>query len=81
MQLTERKLYIHNQIGIFFLFPLILAMTHSIAGIKMANYIIESYGKGDLLTSILITAGFIVLIYGAYFLISYYSSKRIIREK
>ncbi len=70
-----------NQIGIFFLFPLILAMAHSVAGIKVANYMIEFYGKGDLVTSILITAGFIVLIYGAYFLISYYSSKRIIKEK
>lgn len=70
-----------KQIGIFFLFPLILAMIHSVFGIKVANYMTESLGKGNLLTSILITAGFIILIYGGYFLISYYSSKRIIKEK
>ncbi len=69
-----------KQIGIFFLFPLILAIIHSVPGIRVASYMIEVFGKGNLLTSILITAGFIVLIYGGYFIISYYSSKRIIKE-
>lgn len=70
-----------KQIGLFFLFPLVLAIIHSIPGISVASYMIENMGKGDMLTSIIITAGFIVLIYGGYFLISYFSSKRIIREK
>lgn len=70
-----------KQIGIFFLFPLILAIIHSIPGINVATTMIESLGKGNLLTSVLITAGFLILIYGGYFVISYYSSKRIIREK
>ncbi len=70
-----------KQIGIFFLFPLVLAIIHSIPGIRVANYITESFGKGNLLIPTLMTAGFIILIYGGYFLISYYSSKRIIREK
>lgn len=42
---------------------------------------IENMGKGNMLNSITLTAGFIVLIYGGYFLISYFSSKRIISEK
>ena len=70
-----------KQIGIFFLFPLILAIIHSIPGINVATTMIASLGKGNLLTSVLITAGFLILIYGGYFVISYYSSKRIIREK
>lgn len=70
-----------KQIGLFFLFPLVLAIIHSIPGISVASYMIENMGKGNMLTSIIITAGFIVLIYGGYFLISYFSSKRIIREK
>lgn len=70
-----------KQIGLFLLFPLALAIIHSIPGISVASYMIESFGKGNLLTSIIMTAGFIVLIYGGYFLISYYSSKRIISEK
>ncbi len=70
-----------KQIGFFFLFPLILAIIHSIPGIRVATYMIETFGKGNLLNSILMTTGFIILIYGGYFLISYYSSKRMIKEK
>lgn len=69
-----------KQVGLFFLFPLVLAIIHSIPGISVASYMIENMGKGNMLTSIIITAGFIVLIYGGYFLISYFSSKRIIRD-
>lgn len=70
-----------KQIGIFFLFPLILAIIHSIPGISVVRYMLLGIGKGDILVSNLMTAGFIVLIYGGYFLISYYSSKRIIKER
>ena len=70
-----------KQIGIFFLFPLVLAIIHSIPGIRVTTYMIEAFGKGNLLVSVLMTAGFIIIIYGGYFLISYYSSKRIIKEK
>lgn len=70
-----------KQIGLFFLFPLLLAIIHSVPGISVASYMIENMGKGNMLNSITLTAGFIVLIYGGYFLISYFSSKRIISEK
>lgn len=70
-----------KQIGLFFLFPLLLAIIHSVPGISVASYMIEDMGKGNMLNSIILTAGFIVLIYGGYFLISYLSSKRIISEK
>lgn len=78
-KLINRALF--KQVGLFFLIPLVLAIIHSIPGISVASYMIENMGKGNMLTSIIITAGFIVLIYGGYFLISYFSSKRIIREK
>lgn len=81
---TDEKIInkaLFKQIGIFFLFPLILAIIHSIPGINVATIMVESFGKGNLLISNLITAGFIILIYGGYFLISYYSSKRIIKER
>ncbi len=70
-----------KQIGLFFLFPLLLAVIHSVPGISVASYMIENMGKGNMLNSIILTAGFIILIYGGYFLISYFSSKRIISEK
>ncbi len=70
-----------KQIGIFYLIPLSLAVVHSIFGIKVCSIILAMFGKQDLVTSIAITAGFIVLIYGAYFLATYYGSKAIIKEE
>lgn len=70
-----------KQILIFFMFPLILAVIHSIFGIKFANFLLQSMGMTSLLSSISFTAIFIVIIYGGYFLVTYYCSKAIIKEK
>ncbi len=70
-----------RQIGIFFLFPLLLAIIHSIFGIKFCTYLLETFGNEELLLSIVVTAGIIVFIYGGYFLITYFCSKNIIKEK
>lgn len=70
-----------KQIGIFYLIPLALAVVHSIFGIKVCSIILAMFGKQDLVTSIIITAGFIVIIYGTYFLATYFGSKNIIKEE
>ena len=70
-----------RQIGIFFLFPLVLAIIHSIFGIKFCLYILQTFGKEELIKSIIMTAGIIVFIYGGYFLITYLCSKNIIKER
>lgn len=70
-----------RQIGIFFMIPLLLACIHSIFGLRFSAFLLESMGIGQLLPSILATAGVLVLIYGGYFLITYMCSKNIIREK
>lgn len=69
-----------KQIAIFFLFPLVLAIIHSIFGIIFCDYILATFGDEKLLASIIMTAIFIVIIYGGYFLITYVCSKNIIRE-
>lgn len=78
-KLIEKALF--RQIAIFFLFPLLLAMIHSIFGILFCNYILEAFGNEKLLESILMTALFLILIYGGYFLLTYLCSKNIIKEK
>lgn len=70
-----------RQIGIFFMMPLSLAIIHSIFGIKFSCFILEIFGKDGLLPSIIMTACFIIIIYGGYFLITYHCSKNIIKEK
>ncbi len=70
-----------RQIAIFFMFPLIVAIIHSIFGITFCSYIISTFGNEQLLPSIIMTAIFIVIIYGGYFLITYLCSKNIIKER
>ena len=81
---TDEKMLnkaLFRQIGIFFLFPLIIAIIHSIFGIKFCLYLLETFGKGELLKSIIMTAGIIVFVYGGYFIITYLCSKNIIKER
>ncbi len=70
-----------RQIGIFFMLPLLFAIIHSIFGIMFAQQILEVFGDEQLLSSIITTAIFIVIIYGGYFLITYCCSKSIIKER
>lgn len=70
-----------NQIFIFFMIPLSLAIVHSIFGIKFAKKILGTMGISGLTSSITMTFIFLVLIYGAYFLLTYFASKNIIRER
>ena len=80
---TDEKLInkaLFRQIAIFFLTPLVIAIIHSIFGIMFCNYILETFGNESLLLAIVLTAIFLVIIYGGYLLITYYCSKRIIKE-
>lgn len=68
-----------KQIGIFFAFPLILALIHSVFGIKFINIIIATMGMSSMAASIGLTLAFVAVIYGGYFLITYLCSRSIIR--
>ncbi|MDE5539197.1 MAG: ABC transporter permease, partial [Bacilli bacterium] len=70
-----------KQIAVFFMFPLLLAIIHSIFGIKFCNLILTIFGDDSLLPSIIMTAVFLMVIYGGYFLITYFCSKNIIKER
>ena len=70
-----------RQIFIFFMMPLILAMIHSIFGIKFILSMLEVLASPDeLLPSIIVTAVIMGVIYGIYFLATYFGSKNIIKE-
>ncbi len=80
---TDEKMLnkaLFRQIAIFFIFPLLIAIIHSIFGMLFANYILETFGNEQLLPSIIMTGIFIVIIYGGYFLITYFCSKNIIKR-
>ena len=71
-----------RQIFIFFMMPLLLAIIHSIFGIKFILSMLAALASPDeLLPSIIVTAVLIGAIYGLYFLATYFGSKNIIKEE
>lgn len=69
------------QLSIYFFMPLLLAVVHSIVGIQVVNSIVVAFGRSDLFIASLITGGIILLIYGAYFIITYIGYKSILAKK
>lgn len=71
-----------RQIAIFFGVPLILAIIHSVFGIQFAIELMSGLAsKEDLLPSAVATIIIIGIIYGAYFMATYFGSKNIIKEE
>ena len=71
-----------KQIGLFFIFPLILAIIHSIFGIQFVMTLMSVLASSEeLLPSIIATVGVMGVIYGLYFLATYLGSKNIIKEE
>ena len=71
-----------RQIGIFFGMPLLLAIIHSVFGIKFAMTTMQGLmSSKELLPSIIVTVIVMGVIYGAYFVATYVGSKTIIKEE
>lgn len=69
------------QMGIFFGMPMLLAILHAVFGILYASNLLNMYATKDLLSSLVFTGGFLVIVYGGYFLATYFGGLRIIDEK
>ena len=70
-----------RQIAIFFMLPLVLAIIHSIFGIQFALSLLAGLASAEeLLPSVIATVVIIGIIYGLYFLATYWGSKNIIKE-
>lgn len=70
-----------RQTGIFFLIPLLLACVHSLFGMRFAARTLEVFGTENIGQSMAVTTMIILLIYGGYFLITFFSSKSIVKER
>lgn len=69
-----------SKIAIVFGFPLIIAIIHSIFGLRKINNVIKVLGNINLTTNIILTSLFIILLFGGYFVASYLFSKNIIKK-
>ena len=78
-KMIRRSLFI--QIAIYFLFPLALAVVHSIVGVSAVIRSLVALAKIDIGSQVLLVGGFLALIYGGYFLITYTSSLSVIRDR
>lgn len=75
----EISLSLFRQTGIFFLLPLLLACLHSVFGMKWSMVFLEMFGTEKLMESVVSTSVIILLIYGGYFMITYFCGRSIIR--
>ena len=81
-KMINRALF--KQTGIFFMFPLLIAIIHSIVGImvciKILDLFIMKAELSSMTLSIIVTAIIIIMIYGGYFIITYFSVKNMLKE-
>ena len=69
------------QVFLSFFLPLALACVHAAVGMTAANAVIAQVGKVDSAASSIVTAGIILVVYGAYFLATCAGSRRIARGR
>lgn len=69
------------QIFIFFAFPLAIAILHSVFGLIFCDFLLSTLGGIDITGALPSVTLILLAIYGSYFMITYCSSRRIIRER
>ena len=69
------------QVGVFFIFPLVLAIVHSFVGIKVVNNYLIILGSSNKMSSILVTALILIIVYGGYLYGTYISYKNVINNE
>lgn len=81
---TERKMMntaLATQVGIYFIFPLILALCHSLVALSVVTEAVALLGHMDIAIPVAITITLFVVIYGGYFLITYFASRTMIHQR
>ena len=78
-KMRDRSVYV--QVFLAFFLPLFLAVIHAVVGMTAANRAISEVGKLDAVASSAVTAVFILVVYGAYFLATCWGSRRIVRGR
>ena len=75
--MRDRALF--TQVFLSFFLPLALAAVHSVVGMTAANAVIAVVGRVDSVQSSLVTAALLLVIYGAYFLATYFGARTVVR--
>ena len=78
MRMLGRSLF--AQVVLYFIFPLAVAVCHSAWAIWIISQSLFKVLATDLLPSIAMSAGFVLLIYGGYLLITYFASRATVTQ-
>ncbi|MBU3197058.1 ABC transporter permease [Clostridium algidicarnis] len=70
-----------SQIAIYFIMPLSLALIHSMVGLKFSQKIIGLVGGKGAMSNVLISLFVLILIYGGYFIATYFGAKKNISQR
>ncbi|MEG2110500.1 MAG: FtsX-like permease family protein [Clostridium sp.] len=65
---------------IYFMLPLGLALVHTVVGLFQVNNFVESFGIASILKPALMTMGAMVIMYGIYFIATYFGYKNIVKK-
>lgn len=74
--LVDRALLV--QVGIYFLFPLVVAVAHATVALSVVNDIVALLTGFEIGTALVVTVVFVVVLYGGYFLVTYLTSRGIV---
>ena len=79
----EKDIYksLFYQTLIFFIAPITLALIHTIFGLQFCVLMLKTLGISNIFKDFIKTLIFLIIIYGIYFIVTYYCSKNIIRDK
>ena len=69
------------QIGIYFVFPLILALCHSFVALSVVTKVVTLLGNMDIVSPLVITMLLFIVVYGGYYLITYFASRTMIHQR
>ena len=74
--LASRALFV--QIGVYFLFPLLMAAAHATCAMSIMVSVIKSIGNFDVASSIGGVVAVVAALYGGYFLVTFFAARSII---
>ena len=64
-----------TQIGIYFLFPLVVAVCHAAVALSVVNEIVALITGYQIGEALVVTVGFVLVLYGGYFVVTYLTSR------
>jgi putative ABC transport system permease protein len=77
-KMTNRALFV--QIGIYFVFPLVVGLCHSFVALNVVANVVQILGHVNIVLPLAITLVIFLLIYSIYFLITYFASRAMIYQ-